>query len=359
MTPREREIMNFLRENPQISQKEIAKRLNITRSGAATHINHLVSAGYILGRGYILREEEYIIVIGGANMDIVGITDSPLIPKDSNPGKIYYSSGGVGRNITENLARLDINVTFLFALGQDDSGRRIEKELRDLGVDTSNVIFGEGITPHYVAIMDEDHDMALAISDMDVVERVDENYLRSHKKIIEASQYAVLDTNLSQNALDFLFENIKGNYLVDGVSTAKVVKLKKHLKNINFLKVNIYEAQVLCDMESEDVRLLGRELICRGLYSLVITLGAKGAYYFDSSREYFLPARPISVATASGAGDAFMAGYVYGIYHGMKLEERMKFAMAASRIALKSSSTSSEDFQLKNIKGELKNVDER
>lgn len=359
MTPREREIMTLLRENPQISQKEIAKRLNITRSGVAAHINNLVTSGYILGRGYILREEEYITVIGGANMDIVGTTINPLVPKDSNPGKIFYSSGGVGRNIAENLARLGMHITFLSALGEDDSGRRIQQELRDLGVDTSNILFGGGMTPHYLAVMDEEHDMAVAISDMELVERVDVNYLRERKKMIESSRYTVLDTNLSLPSLEYLFTHVKSNYLVDGVSTAKVTKLSKYLNNIAFLKVNIYEAQVLAETNSHDEKHLGEILMDKGLRSLVITAGAKGAYYFDQKRQYFLPARPIDVATASGAGDAFMAGYVYGLNENMDVEERMKFATAASRIALMSTSTSSEEFQLNNIKGELNNVDER
>ena len=84
MTPREREIMALLRKNPQISQREIAEKLNITRSGVSTHINNLAKNGYILGRTYILREDDYISVVGGANMDIVGSSYNKSIRKDSN-----------------------------------------------------------------------------------------------------------------------------------------------------------------------------------------------------------------------------------------------------------------------------------
>ena len=106
MTPREKEIINLLKKNPGISQQEIADELNITRSGVSTHINNLMTSGYILGRGYILREDSYVAVLGGCNMDITGYSFDNLKERDSNPGKIEYSSGGVGRNICENLARL-------------------------------------------------------------------------------------------------------------------------------------------------------------------------------------------------------------------------------------------------------------
>ena len=72
MTPREKEIINLLKKNPGISQQEIADELKITRSGVSTHINNLMTSGYILGRGYILREDSYVAVLGGCNMDITG-----------------------------------------------------------------------------------------------------------------------------------------------------------------------------------------------------------------------------------------------------------------------------------------------
>ena len=125
MTPREKEIINLLKKNPGISQQEIADELKITRSGVSTHINNLMTSGYILGRGYILREDSYVAVLGGCNMDITGYSFDNLKGRDSNPGKIEYSSGGVGRNICENLARLDVNTTFLSVLGKDDAGKNI------------------------------------------------------------------------------------------------------------------------------------------------------------------------------------------------------------------------------------------
>ena len=38
------------------------------------------------------------VVIGGANVDIMGIADQALRPQDSNPGTIRTTLGGVGRN---------------------------------------------------------------------------------------------------------------------------------------------------------------------------------------------------------------------------------------------------------------------
>ena len=56
MTQRERQLLEWIRENPLISQQELADKAGITRSSAAVHISNLMKKGYIAGRGYLLRE---------------------------------------------------------------------------------------------------------------------------------------------------------------------------------------------------------------------------------------------------------------------------------------------------------------
>ena len=57
MTLREKEILQILKNNPMISQQEIADMLDISRASVAVHITNLMKKGQILGKGYILRKE--------------------------------------------------------------------------------------------------------------------------------------------------------------------------------------------------------------------------------------------------------------------------------------------------------------
>ncbi|NCU32778.1 MAG: winged helix-turn-helix transcriptional regulator, partial [Candidatus Moranbacteria bacterium] len=119
MTQREQEILAILKTEPTISQQELANRLNITRSSVAVHITNLIKKGYILGKGYVISEDPYVVVIGGANIDIQGYPHQPLIPHDSNIGTVKMSLGGVGRNIAENCARLNIPTRLISVVGND------------------------------------------------------------------------------------------------------------------------------------------------------------------------------------------------------------------------------------------------
>lgn len=361
MTPREKEIMELIRKNPSLSQQEIADILSIKRSSVAVHINNLSNQGYILGRGYILRNEPYVVVVGGANLDIFGYSNESIVSKDSNPGHISQSTGGVGRNIAENISRLNLRTSLITVIGEDEKGKFILDELKELSIDTENVI----VLPHertsvYLAILDENRDMALAINDMDIMEKLSPNLLSKKRKIVENSVGAVLDTNLTFETLEYLLKNVEQKYYVDAVSAKKAIKIKDLLNKIYFLKANVYEAQILSGIEIkniEDAKKASSILLEKGLGSIVITMGEMGSLYADKKNIEYVKSKPIKVSNASGAGDAFMSAYVYANIKKMKLKDKLRFATAASRVALLSERTNSEKFVLENIEEEMKNVE--
>ena len=49
MTQRERQLLNWIEENPLISQQELAEKAGITRSSVAVHISNLMKKGCIAG----------------------------------------------------------------------------------------------------------------------------------------------------------------------------------------------------------------------------------------------------------------------------------------------------------------------
>ena len=99
MTPREREILEIIKNKPTIEQNELAAMLGITRSSVAVHIANLQKKGYLLGRGYIVNDGNYIVGIGAANVDVHGRSKKAINLHDSNPGHMNTSAGGVKERI--------------------------------------------------------------------------------------------------------------------------------------------------------------------------------------------------------------------------------------------------------------------
>ncbi len=97
----------------------MADAMNLSRPVLANLVSSLTKQGKIVGRAYILPEENEIICIGGANLDRKFHVKGNVQFGTSNPASSSFSVGGVGRNIAENLGRLNHQVTLLTTAGKD------------------------------------------------------------------------------------------------------------------------------------------------------------------------------------------------------------------------------------------------
>ena len=202
MTQRERQILQWIEADPMISQEALAERAGITRSSVAVHISNLMKKGYIAGKGYVLRSGTYAAVVGGVNVDIGGQSYAPLVARDSNPGRVRISLGGVGRNIAHNMSLLGVDVRLLTAFGDDLHAQRVAASCGELGIDISHALqVPGGTTSTYLFLNDVDGDMALGLSDMDICERITPAYLASNLSLLNNAQVIVADTNIPAESL--------------------------------------------------------------------------------------------------------------------------------------------------------------
>ncbi|WZL73957.1 PfkB family carbohydrate kinase [Clostridiaceae bacterium 35-E11] len=355
MTIREKQILNYIRKNPFISQQELAIHLGITRSSVAVHIANLIKKGYIAGKGYIVNEEQYVAVIGGANIDIQGFTNQSLILKDSNPGKVKISLGGVGRNIAENLVKLDIQTKLLSAVGGDLYGKKILEECNISGINMQHtLVLKDSSSSTYLSILDELGDMQVAISDMDIFDKITVDFIRKKSHVIKNAQLIIVDTNLPQEVLAYLLNNFKEiPFFLDPVSTSKAKKVKEIIGLFHTIKPNKLEAEILSGIKihtKKDLEKAGDYFLSQGVKQVFISLGKDGIFYKDIYSSKHLSAPRLKVINATGAGDAFMAGLAYSHIHDYKLDTRARFAMAASILALSHENTINPTMSLENIK---------
>ena len=210
MTQRERQLLRWIEENPLISQQELADRAGITRSSVAVHISNLMKKGHIAGKGYIVTTAPYAVVIGGVNMDIGGTSGQPLRNADSNPGKVRMSLGGVGRNIAHNMSLLGVDTRILTAFGDDLYAQKIAASCGELGIDISRSLqVPGGSTSTYLFIADQNGDMALAVSDMEIYDHLTPAFLASRAPLLNNAQVVVMDTNIPAESIAWVAEHIK------------------------------------------------------------------------------------------------------------------------------------------------------
>ena len=347
MTQRERQILNWIEENPLISQQELAEKAGITRSSVAVHIYNLMKKGYITGKGYIVHTAPYVTVVGGVNMDIGGWPSEVPVDRDSNPGAVRMSLGGVGRNIAHNMSLLGLDVRMVTAFGDDLYAQKIAASCGELGIDISqSPVIPEGHTSTYLFINDEKGDMLLAVSDMDIYLHLTPQLLSQRQKLLSGSQVLVIDTNIPAESIDYLAENCPVPIFADPVSTAKAVKLQPVLGRLHTLKPNRLEAELLSGVSITDAASLNAAadaLLATGLRRVFISLGGDGVFAADHSGRVHVPCCPGEMVNTTGCGDAGMAAIAWAYLEGTGLEDTARAAMAAGAIAMESAETINPD----------------
>lgn len=291
-----------------------------------------------------------VVVIGGANTDIVGTPVRPLVARDSNPAAICSSPGGVGRNMAENLVRLGVSTFLVTAFGADEAGMHLEAHCREIGIDTSGSLQAHGLPgSRYVAILDDQGDMALAMSDMRALELLTPAELELRRELIDAADLLVTDANLAPESLAWLADNVRCPILFDPVSTAKSVRVLPIIGSIDVLKCNTIEATKILGIEpqdADDAASTARRLCDMGAKTAVVTAGRAGAFWAHGSDEGHAPAFKVGVVNATGAGDAFSAGIAYSQLAGVGTAEAVRFASALAALTLMAEETVSRQVSL-------------
>ncbi|MEF9991530.1 MAG: PfkB family carbohydrate kinase [Paraclostridium sp.] len=361
MTDREKEILDILIEDPMVSQQALADMLNITRSSVAVHITNLMKKGHIKGKGYIISKSNFVTVIGGSNIDIQGSPNNTLTMFDSNPGNVDISLGGVGRNICENIAKLGLNTKLLSAVGNDIYGNKILSECKQLNIDTSDCYISDAYpTSMYLSILNSEYDMQLAISHMDIIEKIDIDYIVSKHNSIRDSLAIVLDTNLSFEVIDYItrtYTNIP--IFVDTVSTQKSLKIKDIIGKFNTIKPNKLEAEILSGIQiknEDDLNRCAEYFLSTGVKNVFITLGQNGVFCANENESLLLPGVKVDAVNATGAGDAFISALVYSYLNNFNLKDTAKFSTAASILTLLHKNTINPSMSVDSVEKILKEM---
>jgi pseudouridine kinase len=292
----------------------------------------------------MLRDEPFVCVIGGSNVDIQGFPERELIYRDSNPGRVKISLGGVGRNIAENLARMGVNTRLISVVGDDLYGGRILEEARRAGLNMQDTLILKGEqTSTYLSILDHAMDMVLAINHMDAMDRMTVDFVKSKRHVIENAALCVLDTNLPANALEYLLTTFRNTvFFLDTVSTAKARKARDLIGRVHTVKPNRLEAEILSGIPIRDEADLEKAaaILCgKGVRNVFLSLGEEGLFCSNGEVSRLVRAPKVKIANATGAGDAAMAGLALGYLRGKNINDTGKLAVAASIIALSSENT--------------------
>lgn len=296
----------------------------------------------------MLEEDDFVLVIGSSGIDIKGRPHDHFELGVPNQGHIRNSIGGVARNIAENLARLEIPIVLLTAVGDDAEGERVIDACEALDIDCDSVLIVENArTGTYMALLKPDGELEVAISDFEIMSHITPAYLRENEDLFEDATMIVMDATLPMETIATVFA-LADQYDVpicaDPTTPDLAPKLCDYISQLYLIVPNAAETTALCGLENpakdrDSAIAAARHLVSLGAEIAVVTIGEEGLSYADSNGGGFIKAQKVHVIDSTGAGDALSAAIIFGLLNDIAVDDAMKLGVGAAALTLQTRET--------------------
>ena len=285
-----------------------------------------------------------MVVIGTVFVDIKGFPDDLYIPEGRNAGRVEIVHGGVGRNVAEDIANVELRPRFVGMVDDTAEGAEVLRKLKNHKVNTDYVAVTQDGMGMWLAVFNNGGDIAGSISKRPtsdamlrmLEEKGDEIFADADSIVIEID----LDKELIKTVFRYAEKYHKKVYAV--VANMSIASQRRDfLQSIDCFVCNEQEAGILfvCDFSGltpeELCEELSRRVVSARIPSMVVTMGSRGAVYADMNGDKGVyPARKVKVRDTTGAGDAFCAGVAIGLTYGKTMREAVEIG---TRLASSSS----------------------
>ena len=272
-----------------------------------------------------------IVVIGDVFIDIKGYSTSPYIPSGRNAGTIVQIHGGVGRNVVEDIANVELEPTFISLVDDDGMGEDVIRKLNRHKVNTKYMKKVENGMGTWLAVFDHTGDVVASISkrpDHSPVVQILEEY---GDEIFKDADSIVIEIDTDKEIVKKTFYYAekyqkKVYALVSNMSIA--IERRDFLRKTSCFVCNQQEAGILFSEDYENMtakelsEILPQRISSAKIPQMVVTMGGEGAVYADcKGNKGVYPALKVDVVDTTGAGDAFFSGVCIGLTYGKTLHE--------------------------------------
>ena len=272
-----------------------------------------------------------IVVIGATFVDVKGYPLAQYIPGGRNVGRVVQVHGGVGRNVVEDIANVELRPTFVSVVDDTGLSDDVVRNLIRHKVEIRYIARSPEGLGTWLAVFNNEGDVIASISrrpDLSAVrkvleERGDEIFRGADSIVVEFE----IEEPILKKVLDLAQKHGKEVYtVISNMSIA--MKRRDLLQRTAVLVCNEQEAGMLFSedytgTDPEDLKeIMVRRARLSGIPRIVVTLGERGAVYADKNGESGVcPALRVDVVDTTGAGDAFFAGVAIGLTYGKTVGE--------------------------------------
>ena len=292
---------------------------------------------------------------------IYTVTFNPALDYIMNTGEIKIGKtnrsiseeivyGGKGINVSVMLSNLGKeNTAIAFAAGF--TGYELERALNEKNVNTEFIYLEKGLTRINLKLPSIDTEINAVGPEIDnealkkLINRL--SLLKEGDILVLAGS---IPKTLPQNIYEVILENLKDKgikFIVDAESELllNTLKYRPFLIKPNIDELSAIEGRKL--ITEDDIIISANKLKEKGALNVLVSMGKDGAILLTSENEIIkAPAHKINVASAVGAGDSMVAGFIAGIDKGFEYALKLGSAAGAATASVNGIADSEKVYSL-------------
>ncbi|MFC2136808.1 ribokinase [Bacteroidota bacterium] len=284
-------------------------------------------------------DSKNIVVLGSTNTDMVIKTDHLPLPGETILGGTFFMNpGGKGANQAVAAARLGGKVIFISKTGDDIFGKQAVQNFDNEGINTT-YMNTDPDNPSGVALITVDSNaencIVVAPGSNGTLNEQDVNKAKSK---IENSSILLMQLEVPISTVIHAAKIGSSNGVKVILNPAPACKIPDELyKHLEIITPNETEAELLTGVKvtnKETAREAALVLKSKGVKTVIITMGSKGAYVFNDEISEIIPAPKVNAVDTTAAGDVFNGALSVAISDNLEIIKAIEFASKAAAISV-------------------------
>lgn len=271
-----------------------------------------------------------VAVIGSLSTDFVVRTATLPHQGETVIGESFKTFfGGKGANQAIAAKRAGLDVYMFGAVGQDSFGKRLIENLQMNGIHTEGIESIENVESGSAHIQINEGDNRIIIIP-GANNQVSITLIRKQLNLLQKMDLLILQNEIPMETIRFIIEFANEKKIKVLYNPAPVKNLdKKIIEMVDYLTPNEHEcSSMFLDKELQKV-------LKQFPNKLIVTLGDKGAIYYDGSEIQQINSEKIrNVVDTTGAGDTFNGFLAKGIAEEMDLSKSIRLGNKAAALAI-------------------------
>ena len=279
-----------------------------------------------------------ICVIGSIGYDLT--TYMYKFPKagETIVGKKFIQNpGGKGDNQVIASARVGGDVTFIGAVGDDNYGELLKKNLEENKVKTHMKIVPNMSSQIATILIDESGENRIVIvpgaNNFVDKKQIDDNY-----DIIKECDIILMQLEIPMETVEYVVDKFYELNKIIILNPAPGAELSDNIiKKCTYLTPNENEIGLITKMPYDtidNIKSAAKCLFDKGAQNVLVTLGEKGAYLKNKNDDIIISTLKVKALDTTGAGDCFNGVFAACLAMGKNAIEAIKYANVASSISV-------------------------